>query len=125
MDLNTLKLRDLPETLRKRARHVVSENIRVKEAVVSLREQDLQKLGQLFLESHLSMKRDYEVSIPEIDLLVDLCMTHESVFGARLTGGGFGGSIVALTHKNLSACVTSDVIPAYESETGQKATRLL
>ncbi len=125
IDLNTLKTSKLPEPLRKRARHVVTENQRVKEAVVALRAQDLKKLGQLFLESHLSMKSDYQVSIPEIDLLVDLCMTHESVFGARLTGGGFGGSIVALTHKGKSAHVTGEIIPAYEAETGQKATRLI
>ncbi len=125
IDLSTLKSRELPEKLRKRARHVVSENQRVKEAVIALLAKDLQRLGKLFLESHLSMKLDYEVSIPEIDLLVDLCMTHESVFGARLTGGGFGGSVVALTHKGESANVARDIIPNYEAETGQRATRLL
>ncbi len=125
LDLSTLKLRDLPETLRKRVRHVVSENLRVKEAVVALKAKDLKLLGQLFVESHLSMKLDYEVSLPEIDLLVDLCRAHESVWGARLTGGGFGGSIVALTQKNQSDRVASEVIPTYESETAETAERLL
>jgi galactokinase len=120
-----LAARELPEPFRRRARHVVSENQRVKDAVLALKNRDLKKLGQLFLESHLSMKNDYQVSIPEIDLLVDLCMTFEGVYGARLTGGGFGGSIVALTRKGLAATVAPAVIASYAAETGERATRLL
>jgi galactokinase len=89
-------LRQLPDPLGRRVSHVVTENDRVLQAVAALRVADLSRLGRLFYESHDSMRDDYEVSIPEIDLLVDLARTDARVFGARLTGGGFGGSIVAL-----------------------------
>jgi galactokinase len=86
----------LPEPLRRRARHVVTEDARVEAAVKALRAGDAPALGKLFVESHASMRDDFEVSIPEIDRLVAMAMDTPGVHGARLTGGGFGGSIVAL-----------------------------
>lgn len=90
------RLESLPDIEARRARHVVKENARVLEAVAALKSKDMLKLGRLFRESHCSMREDYEVSIPEIDLLVKLAEENPDVYGARLTGGGFGGSIVAL-----------------------------
>jgi galactokinase len=122
--LKDLATKELPPILLKRVRHVVTENARVKEAVEALKHADMEKLGALFKESHLSMKNDYEITIPEIDTLVDLCNNHPDVFGARLTGGGFGGSIVALTKSGKKEKVAHDILPSYEKETGAKGTVL-
>lgn len=119
-----LATKDLPPVLMKRARHVVTENERVKEAVEAIQNNDMVKLGELFLKSHTSMRDDYEVSLPEIDFLVDTCAKHPDVYGARMTGGGFGGSIVVLTKKGQKMKVAGDVIPVYERETGEKGTVL-
>ena len=90
---------DLPEPLGRRVRHVVTENARVLDAAAALRAGDLTTLGRLFAESHASMRDDYEVSAPEVDLLVDIATAEEGILGARLTGGGFGGSIVAVARR--------------------------
>ena len=103
---------------------MVSENARVHAAVLALKTKDVEELGRLFIESHKSMRDDYEVSIPEIDLLVDLCLLEKEVFGARLTGGGFGGSVVVLTKKGEKDKVAMKVIRTYNSETKEKAVLL-
>lgn len=123
--LEDLKASGLPEKLLKRARHVVTENLRVHEAVKALRGKNIARLGQLFYDSHESMKTDYEVSIPEIDTLVSLLKAHPSVIGARLTGGGFGGSVVAVTEKGKKNDVIKAILPRYERETGAKGTVLV
>lgn len=125
-DVNPEMLRNssLPETLLKRARHVVTENERVKKAVRALQEKNLSLLGELFIQSHESMRHDYEISIPEIDLLVELCLRNKDVLGARLTGGGFGGSIVAITKKGLKEQIAGEVIREYQNKTGEKGTLL-
>ena len=95
--LRDIDVQDLPrvmqldERLGRRARHVITEDARVVAAVAVMRSGDLDALGQLFYASHDSMRDDYEVSIPEIDLIVDLARAIPEVYGARLTGGGFGG----------------------------------
>lgn len=122
--LEELKTKSLPELLMKRAHHVVSENARVFRAVNAIKEHNLKELGQLFQLSHASMRDDYDVSIPEIDLLVELCCNETSVYGARLTGGGFGGSIVAITEKGKAHDVAEKVLPAYFKKTGTLATVL-
>ncbi|MGZ3747569.1 MAG: galactokinase, partial [Pseudobdellovibrionaceae bacterium] len=81
------KLEELSPLLRRRVRHVITENQRVHSAVEAILKGDVIRLGQLFYESHLSMAQDYEVSIPEIDTLVQLCREQSGVYGARLTGG--------------------------------------
>lgn len=124
ISMEELKTRTLPELLMKRARHVVSENERVHKAVNAIKEERLSELGDLFKLSHQSMRDDYDVSIPEIDLLVDLCCKDKAVYGARLTGGGFGGSIVAITEKGKAREVSEKVLPAYFEKTGTKATVL-
>ncbi len=119
-----LQKKDLPELLMKRARHVVTENARVHEAVAAIKESNLNRLGELFYASHNSMRDDYEVSIPEIDLLVELCSQDKKTFGARLTGGGFGGSIVAITQKGEAHRIGEAVVVEYQKRTGEKATIL-
>jgi galactokinase len=81
--------------LRRRARHVVSENGRVDAVVRAFAAGDLVSAGALLVESHRSLRDDFEVSLPALDDLVELLCASPGVFGARLTGAGFGGSIVA------------------------------
>jgi galactokinase len=87
---------DMDETLFKRARHVASENERVKKAVEAFRKDDFRFLGELIFLSHQSLRDDYEVSCPELDLLYESAREFPGCFGARLTGAGFGGSGIAL-----------------------------
>ncbi len=119
------RLERLSDLLRRRARHVITENDRVHRAVMGLKAGDLEQLGQLFYDSHASQRDDFEVSIPEIDLLVEFAGTNDATIGARLTGGGFGGSIVALTEKGRGGEVADFICAAYEKETGKKATTLV
>ncbi len=90
---------DLPSItdplIRRRARHVVSECARVIAATSALRECDLAAFGRLMIESHISLRDDFEVSTPEVDALVDHLLTRRGVYGARVTGAGFGGCVVA------------------------------
>lgn len=88
------------ETIRKRAKHAVYENERTKEAVDALKNNDLIKFGELMLESHKSLKEDYEVSCLELDTLVDAAMQQEGVIGARMTGAGFGGCAISIVKKS-------------------------
>jgi galactokinase len=85
----------LPAPLDRRVRHVMSENARVDRAVAALRDADAEALGELLDASHRSLRDDYEVSVPEVERAVDAC--HEAgALGARIMGGGFGGSVLAL-----------------------------
>ncbi|RZA02047.1 MAG: galactokinase [Proteobacteria bacterium] len=119
------RLNSLPDTLLRRARHVVTENIRVLETVKAFECGDLPTAGQLFYASHASMRDDYEVSVPEVDLLVSLLGKEAGVYGARLTGGGFGGSVVALTRKGEGRAIAERVALAYGERTGLNATVLI
>ena len=100
----------LPEPLRRRARHVVTENERVLQA---LNCGDAVSFGALMNASHLSLRDDYEVSVPELDRLVELLQSHPGVYGARLTGAGFGGACVALCRKDLVHDVGTAVLRDY------------
>jgi galactokinase len=113
------RIEALPEPLRRRARHVVTENERVLLAVEVMRRGDLARLGELFYESHASMRDDYGVSVPEIDLIVELARGTGQVFGARLTGGGFGGSVVMLAHAGRGRAVAERVAQAYAARSGR------
>jgi galactokinase len=86
----------LPDVEARRARHIVTENQRVLDAVAALRAGDLPAVGALFGASHASMRDDYEITTPEIDALVALGQADPAVYGARMTGGGFGGAVVML-----------------------------
>ncbi len=73
------------------------------------------------LASHASLRDDFRVSVPEVDALVDLCMQHGAL-GARMTGGGFGGCVVALVPRGEATSVAAAVVPRYEAVTGLTAT---
>ena len=111
----------LPEPLGRRARHVITENARVLAAVEAMQVGNLTRLGDLFFASHASQRDDYEVSIPEIDLLVELARAQPDVLGARLTGGGFGGSVVLLVRAGSSRPVATRVAAAYGARAGHAA----
>ncbi|GGZ59430.1 galactokinase [Lysobacter xinjiangensis] len=102
----------LPEPQRRRARHVVTENARVLRAVDGV---DAAEFGQLMNASHASLRDDYEVSVPELDRLVDLLQQHPFVHGARLTGAGFGGACVALCRAGEAARVGRKVVGQYNA----------
>jgi galactokinase len=119
------RLSALPPILSRRARHIITENTRVHAARAALLDRDLPRLGVLFHESHVSMRDDYEITVPEIDLLVKLAETHPQVFGARMTGGGFGGSIVVAAAAGAGAAIASNVSAEYSQRTGRDATILL
>ena len=109
---------DLPETIRKRCRHVILENARVSAASTALQDGDLVTFGRLMKESHRSLRGDYEVSCPELDVMVELAEKQEGVYGARMTGGGFGGCTVNLVKSDAAAQFEKSVSVAYEKATG-------
>jgi galactokinase len=104
---------ELDETLARRLRHIETENTRVLEVVAALRAGRIDELGELFRTGHESLRRDLEVTIPELDCLVDLAHAHGAV-AARMTGGGFGGSIVALAEADEAAALGESVVRDYE-----------
>ena len=81
--------KDLPETIRKRRRHVIRENQRVLDSLEALRQNDLDTFGRLMNSSHDSLKEDYQVSCPELDRMVEIARTLPGCLGARMTGGVF------------------------------------
>jgi len=91
---------ELAPVVLRRCRHVVAENQRVRDAVVALKGGELQVFGKLMSESHHSLRDDFEVSCPELDLLVELALNTDGVLGSRMTGAGFGGCTVSLVHKD-------------------------
>jgi galactokinase len=115
----------LPSPLNRRARHVVTENARVLKAVDALREGDLTTFGALLTASHASLRDDFEVSLAEIDWLVDVAVSDRHVLGARLTGGGFGGCVLMLCTADAPANTASRVVETYRDEFGKKAEVLI
>ncbi len=127
-DLTTTDLAviaQLPDPLDRRARHVITENARVLDAVAAIEAADLRWLGALFLESHASMRDDYEVSLPAIDALVGIAAADPEIYGARLTGGGFGGSIVALAELGAGRRTATRIVERYQQATGHTAQILV
>jgi galactokinase len=115
----------LPEPLGRRARHVITENDRVERAVAAMKAGDLMQLGELFYASHASMRDDYQVSIPEIDQIVELARAEGVVYGARLTGGGFGGAVVMLALQGMGRKVADRIAERYASRSHQHPTVLV
>jgi galactokinase len=107
----------LPAPLDRRVRHVISENARVLAAVAAIEAGEIRALGPLFADSHASMRDDFEVSIPAIDLLVELATEDPDVIAARLTGGGFGGSIVAFAEAGTGARAAQRITDRYAAQT--------
>jgi galactokinase len=115
----------LPEPLDRRARHVLTEDERVLDSITALSESDLARLGQLFSASHVSMRDDFEVSVAEVDLLVDLARADADVYGARMTGGGFGGSVVMLAHRGQGRLAGERITQVYAERSGRTPTLLV
>jgi galactokinase len=109
----------------KRVRHVVTENDRVKKAASALETGDMAKFGELMADSHQSLCDDFEVSIPELDLMVELASAQAGVYGARMTGGGFGGCTINLVHAAHADGVRERLEQNYEAKTGMKPTILI
>jgi len=103
----------------KRARHIVSENQRVQDFVTAAARGDRAEMGRLFVASHRSLQHDYEVSCEELDFLVDRAMALEGVYGARMTGGGFGGCTVNLLEPAAVDRFEAELGAAYESRFGK------
>lgn len=116
--------RGLPSPLDRRARHVVTENQRVMEAVGALKDGDLEGLGALFDESHRSRRDDFEASAPEVDALVDDARSVPGVYGARMTGDGFGGAVIALARHGQGAHVAR-LILEHALAQGHHGTKVL
>ena len=110
--------RDIPDVPRKRARHVISDSQRVLDLGAAARANDLREMGRLFVASHRSMQHDYEISCEEIDFLVDTAMKLPGVYGARMTGGGFGGCTVNLIAPGSVAVFEQELRRAYEDRFG-------
>jgi galactokinase len=125
VDLATLQARgaELDPVVLRRARHVVTENARVAAAAEALAASDLARMGDLMEASHVSMRDDFEITVPAIDQLVEIV---KSVIGraggVRMTGGGFGGCVVALVPHGLVDPVREAVAQAYRSPKGDSAT---
>ena len=110
---------ELEAGMPRRLRHVRTENQRVLDFAAALERQDLAAAGRLLLDSHASLRDDYEVSVPELDLLVELA-EEAGAFGARLLGGGFGGAILALTDAEHADDLAASVSAAYNERTGRE-----
>jgi galactokinase len=125
VDLAALQARggELDPVVLRRARHVVTENARVAAAAEALADGDLARMGELMEASHVSMRDDFEITVPAIDRLVEIV---KSVIGpaggVRMTGGGFGGCVVALVPNGLVDAVREAVAQAYRSPNGDSAT---
>lgn len=108
---------NVPDLLRRRARHVVEENDRVRCALELLEAGDGCGFGQLMNESHESSRRNFENSTPELDLLVSIAQRLSGVLGARLTGAGFGGATVTLCERNAARAVAKQLAQSYAAQT--------
>ena len=109
---------DLPDPVYRRSRHVVSENQRVLGAAEALQAGDLDRVGQFMFESHRSLRCNYEVSSAELDVLVELASACQGVYGARMTGGGFGGCTVNLVRSDAVERLQAQIAEGYARATG-------
>jgi galactokinase len=125
-DVSSAQLHEHQELLdpvvRRRCMHVVSEDERVQRSAGALRGGNLTEFGKLMYDSHLSLRRDFEVSCPELDLIVDLCAGSEGVYGARMTGAGFGGCAICLAGKGYAEGVIARLNAGYRVKSGVRAT---
>lgn len=107
--------------LERRARHVIYENKRTERAVKALKNNKLKEFGQLMNESHRSLHKDYEVTVEETNLLVELAWEHPGVIGARMTGGGFGGCCIAIVEEKQIDSFKNHVGQLFEKKIGHPA----
>jgi galactokinase len=119
VDLQTFRARGqgLPDLPYRRARHVISENERVLEAGLAMSSGDAPRMGRLMNASHISMRDDFEITNDELNIMVRLAQAQPGCYGARMTGGGFGGCAVALVEQPAADGFATAVARAYEEET--------
>jgi galactokinase len=115
---NELEKRKLPSLLQRRAAHIVGENERMRRNLVLLAQDDGPGLGALMNESHTSSQKNFENSTAELDLLVEIARELPGVFGARLTGGGFGGATVTLCRRSRAPEIATELGRAYFQRSG-------
>lgn len=119
----TSNMAQLDATVAKRVRHVLTENHRTLEAAAALQSGDLPRMGELMAQSHISMRDDFAITVRQIDTLVDIVKAViGDKGGVRMTGGGFGGCVVALVPDSLVASVRQAVAEQYQAQTGITAT---
>ena len=111
----------LGDVVYRRCRHVVTENARVRQAAGALERGDLREFGWLMGESHRSLRDDYQVSCAELDVLVELAGKLDGVYGARMTGGGFGGCTINLVQSNKVEEFRRALAAGYQQATGRTA----
>jgi galactokinase len=122
-DVFALHADELDDTVAKRARHVITENARTEAAAQALAQGDLKRMGQLMAESHISMRDDFEITVPPIDALVEIIgEVIGEAGGVRMTGGGFGGCVVALAPQELAPAVETAIAQKYPAASGLEAT---
>ena len=111
----------LPAIIRRRSRHVISENLRVQQAAAAFEKGDLELVGRLMADSHASLRDDFAVSCSELDVMVNLAREVGGVYGARMTGGGFGGCTINLVREEDVAEFQRRVAAGYKEKTGYAA----
>jgi galactokinase len=107
----------LSDVLLRRCKHVVTENARVLQAAEALESGDLEAVGQLMYASHRSLKSDFEVSCPELDIMVELAGKISGTYGARMTGGGFGGCTINLVERSEACGFSERMAKDYQDAT--------
>jgi galactokinase len=121
----------LPETILRRARHVITENVRVTRAQAALDRGDLTEFGQLMYQSHRSLRDNYQVSCAELDTLVEIARGLPGVYGSRMTGGGFGGCTISLVAEEHVDTVRAAIVAGYPtgevyvSEAASRAVQIM
>ena len=115
----------MDETAFRRARHVVTENARVLDALGAMQDGDASRLGALMTASHASLRDDYEVSSPALDAFVEAALEHPACWGARMTGAGFGGCAVALVDADQAGAFAAAVAETYRQRTGHEPATLV
>jgi galactokinase len=109
---------EMPEIIQKRCRHILTENLRVLRAADALEAGDLNVFGKLMDESHLSLRDDFAVSCEELDIMVEFAQKNAGVYGARMTGGGFGGCTINLVQEDHIENFRKNVAAGYQGATG-------
>ena len=112
----------MPELVRRRARHVVTEDIRPLQAVEAMRRGDRDTLGRLLVAGHASLRDDFEIANDQLNAMVACALEQEGCFGARMTGGGFGGCAIALVEAGAAERFTRSVTACYEAATDYEAS---
>jgi len=109
----------------RRARHVITENLRTLQAAQAIQNSDWETVGRLMYDSHASLRDDYQVSCPELDTVVEMAramVPTGAIIGCRMTGAGFGGCTVSLVKTEAVQHITRGLDPAYEKKTGKQAS---